>query len=370
MSLRLDSCVLRGEIDNSSRNMVSGWIEVVRDSPQEDHRRTCFLLSLTGNLSSVPNGSRLRFEVRDTSTPENSTGLDSSFQQQQIGVLTDCRICLADPAAAVTTATTADTSEQDESSGALASLYLSWNSQNGPVTLELLDTCITFLEPGSGSAPFGIHGLPDGDLPAELKVFIQRARSSGGPAPDNAAEQAVEYSDAADNEDDSDPFQLLDQETQDLIRESAEYDSEQDDDRDESVLNIPQELKDLVQSISPNASEVFEQWNDVLQGKHDEPLSWVLDEPLRLPVADQLQSEEEAWEVLRTLLSALALKGVAFDMCPHTTPVEAYRILTEVLLPDARIHPNLTGTGFVCHFTSASCCKQCQNEASDLHQPE
>ncbi len=367
MSLRLDSCVLRGEIDNSVRNTIGGWIEVTRDTVQEDRRRTCFLLSLTGNLSGVPAGSRLRFEVRNPQESENSLGIDSSFQQQQIGVLCDCRICLADPAAAAAPAvTTTEASAADVHSGSLASLYLSWNSQNGPVTLELLDTSITFLEPGSGAAPFGIHGLPEGDLPAELKVFIQRARRSGGPLTDDVEEPPAEYSDGEDQEDDSEPFQLFDQETQDLIRESAKHgDEELDDDRDDVMMNIPQELRDLVQSISPNASEMFAQWNDVLQGKHDEPLSWVLDEPLRLPVADQLKTDEEAWDVLGKLLSALALKGVAFDMCPHTTPVQAYRILTEILLPEARIHPDLPGTGFVCHFTSGSYCEQCRGQSSD-----
>lgn len=367
MSLRIDSYVLRGELDNTSRNRIRGWIEVVRDSEHPEHRRTCALLSLTGNLSGAAAGARLKFEVLDLIDPQDIPGIDHSFQQQQVGILRDSQIRIAESPAEPSseTGTQSQTDRSDQQS-ALGSIYLDWSSQNGPVTLELLNTRITFLEPGNSSGLLELPGLHDSDLPAELKVFIHRAR---GLLQDQANEEPLDERDeqrSAEHADEGDLYRFLDATTEENIRRSAELPEEVNETESvEDELRIPPELRDLVQSITPDAEQMFQQLNEVLQGNQDEPLSWVLDEPLRLPVADQLESEEEAWQVLGTLLAALARKGVAFDMCPHFTAIEGYRLLTEVLLPEARIHPNLPGTGFVCHFTSASCCDECQSDSAD-----
>ncbi|MCA9012646.1 MAG: hypothetical protein KDB01_23000 [Planctomycetaceae bacterium] len=66
--------------------------------------------------------------------------------------------------------------------------------------------------------------------------------------------------------------------------------------------------------------------------------------------------------MLSALLTAMALRGVAFDMCPHFTAMQAYRLLINDLLPKAGAHPNLAATGFVKHYCSWEYCEECDAE--------
>jgi hypothetical protein len=49
-------------------------------------------------------------------------------------------------------------------------------------------------------------------------------------------------------------------------------------------------------------------------------------------------------------------------MCTQFTAIQAYRLLTEELLPEAEVHPNLVATGGVQHYGSWESCKECQAE--------
>ncbi len=81
---------------------------------------------------------------------------------------------------------------------------------------------------------------------------------------------------------------------------------------------------------------MYEEWDEVIYGTKDEPLTWLFEEPLCLPKPDDVGDETHAWQVLSALLTAMALRGVAFDMCPHFTAMQAYRLLINELLPKGR----------------------------------
>lgn len=106
----------------------------------------------------------------------------------------------------------------------------------------------------------------------------------------------------------------------------------------------------------------FEKWDEIADGSRDEPLAWLLEGPLRLPRPDDLKTDEEAWGPLRRVLSEMALRGVAFEMCTHFTARQAYRVIIEDLLPEVDVHPGLVQADFVEHFASWDCCPECAAE--------
>ncbi|OHB79278.1 MAG: hypothetical protein A2W31_17035 [Planctomycetes bacterium RBG_16_64_10] len=76
----------------------------------------------------------------------------------------------------------------------------------------------------------------------------------------------------------------------------------------------------------------------------------------------QIADEAEAAALLTVLLASLALHGVALDMCEHYTALDAYRLLFDVILPEAQIHPQLCSTGFIQHYATWEYCAACAAE--------
>ena len=88
----------------------------------------------------------------------------------------------------------------------------------------------------------------------------------------------------------------------------------------------------------------------------------MFDPPISLKQPDRITDEAEAAALLTVLLARLALHGVALDMCEHYTALEAYRLLIEVILPEAEIHPQLRSTGFIQHYATWEYCAACTAE--------
>ena len=105
---------------------------------------------------------------------------------------------------------------------------------------------------------------------------------------------------------------------------------------------------------------MYEQWDEVVDGVKDEPLTWLFQESLQLPTPAQVEDEEHAWSVLQLLLSEMAMRGVAFHMCEHYTAKQAYRLLIEEILPSAHVHPNLVATGFTQNYMTHEFCAECE----------
>lgn len=375
MAWRIEQFVVRGEIRNSNRNTVSGWLEVLRKEKTGDTETaqpTLVLLSLTGNLTGELEGRTFRFEVRERDRPQLQPAIDHTFHLQQVGAMGDTlyrmvRVPLVPIEEFIEARRRGETPQEDQR----ASIYLEWYSQNGRVVLELLDPKIEWegeycdlADPEPDELP-----SPDDLGPPEITTFIRHD--------DGTFEIVDESGSAEDAEDDSDPFALFPRNLDKQIHESAGEIGRVTDDELSDVDNAlwidgdaegersrhrPRNWEEVIPGIDPETKAMYEEWDEVIYGTKDEPLTWLFDEPLCLPKPDDVQDETHAWQVLSSLLTAMALRGVAFDMCPHFTAMQAYRLLIDELLPRAGAHPNLAATGFVKHYCSSEHCPDCDAE--------
>ena len=347
MARRLNDFVLRGEIRNSSRNSVSGSLEVMRTEKNGDTEtvvQSLVVLSLTGNLAGELEGMTFRFEVRKQDLPQPRPVLEPGFQTQQIGAMGDSvfrmvRLPLVSMEEFVEAGRRGETPPEEQR----ASIYLEWYSQNGRVVLELLDPKIEFegnycdlADPEPEAVP-----SPEDVGPPGITTIIRHE--------DGTFDVAPESGDASEPADDADPFSLFPEDMDEQIRRSASGTIDE-------PSPLPRDWDEVIPGIAPQTKAMFEEWDEVIYGTKDEPLTWLFEEPLCLPRPDDLRDEAHAWQVLSSLLTAMALRGVAFDMCPHFTAMRAYRLLIEDLLPRAGVHPNLAATGFVKHYCSWEHC--------------
>lgn len=375
MAYRIQDYVIRGEIRNGKRNSVSGWLEVLRTEKQGDTETvepSLVMLSFTGNLGGELEGQAFRFEVREQDIPDPRPVLDKNFRPDQIGAMGDSvfrmvRVPLVSMEEFLKATQRGETPPEEQR----ASIYLEWYSQNGRVVLELLDPKLEFEGHYVDLADPEPEALPsqDGtDLPG-ITTIIRNDDGSFEVIPDPG--ESVESEDPADEED---PFGLFPGNLNEQIRESAMGPESPDDEFSDTEPELTEELPwtdetaatrswdEAIPGIDPETKALYEQWDEVVHGTKDEPLTWLFDDPLCLPKPDDVRDERHAWEVLNALLSAMALRGVAFDMCPHFTAMRAYRLLIEELLPEAGVHPDLVSTGFVQHYSSWESCADCEAE--------
>ena len=375
MAWRIEEFVVRGEIRNGNRNTVSGWLEVLRTEKvgdQESAEPTLVMLSLTGNLTGDLEGRTFRFAVREHDLPQPQPALDHKFQLQQVGAMGDnlfrtVRVPTIPIEEYLEICDRGETPPEE----LRASIYLEWFSQNGRIVLELLDPKIEWegeyrdlADPESDAPPSG-----DDAGPPEITTIIRHD--------DGTFEVVDEPNDTSDPPDDADPFALFPRNLEDQIRESAGANSLDTEaglhtgedvpwmDPDVAEDAAPPKLRnweEVLPGIDPATKAMYEEWDEVIYGTKDEPLTWLFEEPLCLPKPDDVGDEKHAWQVLSALLTAMALRGVAFDMCPHFTALQAYRLLIDELLPRAGAHPNLAATGFVKHYCSWEYCAECDAE--------
>jgi hypothetical protein len=361
MAHRLDACVIQGEISNTHKNSVTGRLHVLRTV--HAHGRTIvkpavLILSLTGNLSPQLAGRTLHFQLRPQQLANPPKPLPDFFHSEQIGILSDSVLKIIptpspvaeDDAPTTPVSAAAATTAPENRRNSLpplatpaprhhSSLYLEWASQNGTVALELLDPIVQLHDSPSRLTP-----LPDEttleitpDLPDDPD-----ANHLGHPGQHNPIEQHE-----SDN-----PYQLFDPQLEEQIRNST--------------LPHHSSWNDILPTLDPQTKRLCETWDEVLGGKKDEPLTTLFDQPLQLPKPHSIHSDKQAWDVLSQLLRAMALRGVAFDMCPHFSALQAYQLLVEELLPNASVHPELVNSGFICHFNSAEFCPHCHAKPEPL----
>lgn len=373
MALRIEQSVLRGEIRNSQKNSVSGWLEVLKKRThrgQTTIETAVVAISLTGNLAGEFAGKDFRFRVRDHDITSADTALIEDFHLQQVGAMGDSlyrivRVPMIPMEEFLESLRRGDAPPEEQR----ASLYLEWFSQNGRVVLELLDpklefdgSYIEFADPKPSETP-DINA----SLPPSMTTIVRRDDGSFEVFEDSNSpswtEDETEPTQAPPTEGD-DLFNLFESDLEDRIRQSAAEHETPDFIPEQADASAPKRpsWEDLIPGINPETKALYEQWDEVLHGRNDEPLMWLFEKPLSLPKPTGLTDEKQAWEVLATLLGAMALRGVAFEMCPHFSARDAYRLLIEELLPEANVHPNLVQSGFVCHFSSWEFCDECQKE--------
>ena len=292
MAWRIEEFVVRGEIRNGNRNTVSGWLEVLRTEKVGDTETvqpTLVLLSLTGNLTGELEGRTFRFEVREKDRPQPGPAIDHSFQLQQVGAMGDTlyrmvRVPLVPIEEFIEARRRGETPPEEQR----ASIYLEWYSQNGRVVLELLDPKIEWegeycdlADPEPDEVP-----SPEDIGPPEITTFIRHD--------DGTFEVVDEPGDAEASEDDSDPFALFPRNLDEQIRESAAENgldtedtlSDVDDaswvDRDtegERLRPRPRNWDEVLPGIDPETKAMYEEWDEVIYGTKDEPLTWLFEEP-------------------------------------------------------------------------------------------
>lgn len=344
MAHRLDACVIQGEISNTCRNSVTGRLHVLRTTSAHGRaiaKPAVIILSLTGNLSHQLAGRTLQFQLRPQQLANPPKPLPDFFHSEQIGVLSDSFLKIIpapapapeEDAETIAVSAAAANSAPENLRNSLSpplttpathhhsSLYLEWASQNGTVALELLDPIVQLQDSPSRLAP-----LPD--------------------------ETTIEIIPDIDHLEPENPYQLFDPRLEEQIRNS--------------ILPQHRSWNDILPTLDPQTKRLCETWDEVLGGQKDEPLTTLFDQPLQLPKPHSIHSEKQAWDVLSQLLSAMALRGVAFDMCPHFSALQAYQLLVEELLPNAGVHPELVHSGFICHFNSAEFCPHCNTEPDPL----
>lgn len=313
MALRLNDYVIRGELFNLKKYSTHGWLEL-------DGLDFPLTFELTGDCAEDLRGKHIRFTAAPNPYAERALDLHSvRLAPRQIGATG--RI-----SAGSWTKTFECTVEEFLHRSRLGEappttwkrlLYLEWFSQNGRVVVELAGAAIEYALDGGGEAWAPLpepHPSPGeiaeaqeaADLPAPAGLEITIVKPDGG--------------------------------TRRLTLGGDEANDEVDRALFESAL----------------INDGPEDWDDV-------PDVDLFTEPQVLPDPDTL-SDEQAEEVLPSLLTQLAMLGIALHVCEHFTPHEAYRLLVERIFPETRVLDNVKGGGWTREFLTSEYCAACQAE--------
>lgn len=357
MTLRLGDLVVQGELFNTTRYSVHGWLEL-EGSEQP------LVFHLTGDCAADLAGRHIRFcsRRRPTAAPSDTAPEDegpdlSRLAWQQVGPtgtmtaarevkVADCsatelyqRIKLGEP----------------PPMRSVRCLYLEWFSQNGRVLVELPEPDIEFVPEKQAEAP------------ASEFDETQEPRSDD----ENDGDQATPGLGITS-------IQLSDDDGEGEIRQEVGpadlLDEEDPEDCDDPYGLIPGELKQQFDSAASELDEAIgvndegdatlrelELMDELIERGEGEPVGGLFEKPLKLPSPDQLD-DTQAEKVLKVLLAELAIFGIALDVCEHFTPRDAYRLLVEQICREERAFPELRNTQWVQHFMTSEFCPQCEAE--------
>lgn len=351
MVLQLSDVVVCGEIINTRKNSVHGWLGL-RD------RDTPLPLQLTGNCAPDLAGRHFRFTARPARQSETTIDL-SRLALQQIGptgTITAARkVKVSDEWADEPLLSTAN--DDAAADGWKPSLYLEWFSQNGRVVVELVDPEIEFLD---DDEEFDIVPVDADERPGPTSGYLEL------PLPiDFEPDSLLDEEDDFDSDDDDDGDDDLD--------EDDAWEAESDD----PYGLFPEELHDHFDRAAAETNHSLmwgededqvareiERMDELIERGEDVPVGSLFDPPMRLPSPKQMNqmSDPQAEQVLKSLLARLALYGVALDICEHYTPRDAYRLLVERICPEEGVFPELRNTQWVQHFMTHEFCPQCDAE--------
>jgi len=359
MALRLTDLVVRGEIDNTRKNSVHGWLGLLgTDRP--------VILSLTGDCHPDLAGRRIRFETTrppevkvSPGDPDESEGqmLERlglpGFALQQIGPTGDMT---ADRLVRVPECSTAEMLRRFELGEPPPTfwkrcLYLEWYSQNGRVVVEIPAPLIEFLDE-AGEDPWDAsqeRPYTPGDAPPSVGLGVTRITRDEDGEP--VIEEEVLFSDD-EQEEPADEYGLMSgdlqreldaqaRETERAMRASAREDDAVDD------PTMSEELREL------------ELMDEVIEHGEGEPLINLFKGVMKLRPSESLDDREVETQ-LKAALGRMALFGIAMDICEHFTPRDAYRLLVEKYCREECFQPELLGTRWVQHFDTAESCDACQ----------
>ena len=348
MAMRIDEYVIGGELNNTSRNSVVGFLEFAPDWGVR--------IEVGGNLSGELAGRRFRFQVREASLrhpgllpgefPEHIEAFDHQF-----GVIGQCVFRVRKiPTIPVHEFLQLPREQKRHHIVHRDCLYLEWFGPNGRVVAEVADVEIEFLD-SERSAPPIAEPLPnEDDVPSAPEITM-------------VSDDGIERIEFPQPESDEDPYGLFDENLESAIQSSLGNESEfadQTEDKFDESGRRERSWEEVIPGIDPETKALYEQWDEVLHGPQD--LAASLFAPLQLPHVEQVTTDSQAWPLVSTIMARLATVSIAFDLCEHATPLSAYRCLIEDILPIASVSPNAGAAGFVAHYSMYESCKQCEAE--------
>ena len=360
MPVRIAEYVFSGELRNTRRNSVFGWIEFAPDYG--------IRIELTGNFSGALAGKHIRFtmpnrDARKACEPGDFPDYIENLADRQIGVVQAMDVRRATvPAMPIDDFLQLSEAERKDNLVEKECLYLEWASQDGIVVSELIEPVIEFVDDDERSrqeaaerdALNGEDFMDTGDTNSPFAL---------PPGLDAIDDPAAEEDDDDDENDEDDPYGLFDSGLEQSVADSlGDGDSGGEDPNINLENPIPRSWDEVIPGIDPATKEMYEQWDEIFEGKKDEPISYLFPTPLQLPKADRVTTEAEAETLVKAILSQLALLSVALDVCEHFTMKQTYRLLMEEILPTAKVHPNLAASEMVQHYTTSDYCQQCDAE--------
>lgn len=318
MSLQLGSYVAYGELRNTCRNSVWGWLGLTG----MDHT---ILLELTGNCEPDLFGKHIRFRSRKMPEATFDSKSVPHFQSRHIGpvgkISAALQVCL-DAAGNVLP----PDSPENASTEWKPMLNIEWFGQNGRTVVQMVDPVVEFVGPENAGQEY-----------------------------DDAFFGALFSNDLADStwEPDS-PLSSTDGD--DLFTTFQPSDWSPFDDDGEAWKDSLSEDDDLRNELSE-----MELMDDLLESEIGESLTSILDGSVPLPDPDTLDENGAAY-LLRLILARLAIYGVAVHMCEHVTALDTYRIFREHIAPEAHCFRQLKGTGWVQNYSTSEDCPACEEE--------
>ena len=355
MALKIGEYVIAGELRNTRRNSVFGWIEFAPDYG--------IGLDLTGNLDDELAGKHIRFVTPKRSSPENrepnqelSESDEEEFPEEvecladrQIGVMGTVRVSRRwIPDIPVTEFAKLASEKQKDHLREEVLLVLEWFSQNGRVIAEITGAEIEFVS--------------DEDEALEHVEHDDNAEDEDIPFDDSGLDEENVFDEDSEDEE-HDPFGLF---SSDLENHVADSLSELPQDPEEAANVLDQSASrdwdEIIPGLDPEIKAMYEQWDEIFEGKDDRPIGELLEEPLRLPVLRNVNSDDEAKPHVQAILAQLAKLSVAINVCEHFSPLETYALLIQEILPTAKVHPKLADNDMVACYSTSDYCKTCKEE--------
>ncbi len=368
MAHHIGDYIMRGELRNTRANGVYGWLQFTPDSGVH--------MELTGNFRGQLARKHIKF-----STPRSWQSDHKRFEplpdeiqrlvDRQIGVVGDVRIRrVRVPTIPLPEYSQLDPAGQQRCSVEKDCLYLEWYSQNGRVVAEIVDPAIEYLDEQQSERdePPEFEPMGDGLDSSIAETYLDlegRAIDDDDLEDELASHEGADLDDADEGDD---PYGLfapdLDQSVAEALKSpdsplGDEFDGSYNQDGGDGT---PRSWDDVIPGLDPTIKAMYEQWDEIFEGKKDEPVSYLFDTPLRLPPPDRVSTDREAQPLVVAILAKLALLSVAVDVCEHFTPLQTYRLLMTEILPTAKVHPNLAASRMIQHYSTSDHCDACEAE--------
>jgi hypothetical protein len=376
MALRLGEWVVCGELFNTQRYSVRGWLGLCgQEQP--------LAFELTGNCDPDLAGWHIRFEARGATKPDQPSvaeelGTDAADPGPDLSNVAWSQIGPTGTMTAARRVRVADCPPEElyrrcqlgepPPTHWRKCLFLEWFGQNGRVVVEIVDPVIEFLEripldstaagalppPESPAAEIEAADAAEGQCLPETGLSITSLRldengnaeiSDEIPFMDDAQDQNVGEEDDDDPVEAGDGYNLIPQELQ------QQFDAETRE-TDRGLAG---------EEDKPRSLREMELMDDLIENHDGELLASLFEIPIRFARPEQLD-DQQIEQSLKTLLAELALYNVALHVCEHFTPRETYRLLLEQICNEERAFPQLRGTQWVQHFSTSDFCQRCETE--------